>query len=173
MSQKTTGFIRLKFIKRLGGFKVRNNTKKTHNTFIKQIYNVNPNIEILSEYINARTVVKCRCKIDSHEWETTPDKLLNSRTGCPLCAKKRRDRSHKKMTHEEFIAKSQKFNPTIEIKSKYSGINNKVDCYCTVCGGEFTKVARNITDGSGCPICSGALVAPGINDIANILRGQR
>lgn len=37
---------------------------KTLNQFISEIANVNPDIEILGDYKNTHTKIKCKCKID-------------------------------------------------------------------------------------------------------------
>lgn len=37
---------------------------KTHEQFIQELYEVNPNIEIQSQYINARTKIHCKCLVD-------------------------------------------------------------------------------------------------------------
>ena len=60
--------------------KVRKNTEY----FINELKEINDNIEILGEYVNNRTKIKCKCKIDGHEWKATPNSLL-SRTGYPKC----------------------------------------------------------------------------------------
>lgn len=63
------------------------NKKMSHKEFLKKFYNQNlnaENIEILSEYINANTKIKCSCKIDGHIWFPTSSSLLNG-CGCPQC----------------------------------------------------------------------------------------
>ena len=53
----------------------------THEEFMERFYIKNENaenIEILGEYINIDTKIKCRCKIDGYKWETIPYSLLNS-----------------------------------------------------------------------------------------------
>ena len=37
------------------------------------------NIEILGEYENNKTKIKCRCKIDEYEWSATPHSLLDGK----------------------------------------------------------------------------------------------
>lgn len=58
--------------------------KKTHETFIKELYNINVNIVVLNKYINDRTKVKCLCKRCNCIWEAVPNHLLRYR-GCPRC----------------------------------------------------------------------------------------
>lgn len=139
--------------------------KKTHEEFISEMKKKHPTIKILEKYVNARTHIKCRCKIDDHEWKTTPTHLLSG-TGCPLCAKRRLYSSHKRKTNEEYIEECKKSNPNIEIIGVYTGVNDYIECKCKVCGGVFKREAGRTKSGRGCPICAGLYVYEGINDIA-------
>ena len=47
---------------------------------------INPNIEILGEYVNNETKIGCLCKQCGLEWFTTPH-ILKGRHGCPHCSK--------------------------------------------------------------------------------------
>ena len=58
---------------------------KTHNNFINEMNSTNNSIEIISEYINTHTPIKCRCLNDGYVWEATPANLLKG-TGCPICS---------------------------------------------------------------------------------------
>lgn len=69
--------------------------KKTHEEFIEELKEINPNIEVLGEYKNNRTGIKCKCKVcgymgdDKKDWTPRPDDLL-SRGECPGCNKIKR-----------------------------------------------------------------------------------
>ena len=52
--------------------------------FVSKLKEINTNIEISGEYVNAHTHLKCMCKLCGHEWEATPNNLLNGRS-CPYC----------------------------------------------------------------------------------------
>ena len=83
----------------------------THEEFMEKFYENNKNaenIEILGEYVNNRTKIKCKCKIDGYEWEMTPSNLLSNH-GCPKCS------GNNKLTHEEFINRIKGVNENIEI----------------------------------------------------------
>ena len=56
----------------------------THKEFINRIKDINNDIEILGEYINSRTKIKVRCKIDNNIWFALPTNLLRE-MGCPKC----------------------------------------------------------------------------------------
>jgi predicted Zn-ribbon and HTH transcriptional regulator len=56
-------------------------------SFTELMKNVNPNIEILGEYVNTETGIKCRCKMCGYEWNPKPHSLKAGH-GCPFCSKK-------------------------------------------------------------------------------------
>ena len=58
--------------------------RKSKDTFVKEISNINSNIEITGEYINDSTQIECLCKICNTKWRATPNNLLHN-SGCPKC----------------------------------------------------------------------------------------
>lgn len=58
---------------------------KSKEKFIEEMKKIDPTIEIIGEYVNNRTKIKCRCKDCGNEWEATPSNLLKYR-GCPACS---------------------------------------------------------------------------------------
>lgn len=141
--------------------------RKTHEQFIKEMDLLNPNIEILDKYVNAKTKLLCNCKIHLYKWYIDPDHLLRGH-GCPICAQKVRDSKHKKKTHEQFVKEYYtKFkDSTIDIIGKYKSIIDDVTCKCRVCNAIYEQKARKLMEGVGCPVCAGVRVVKGINDIA-------
>ena len=65
---------------------------KSHEQFLIDLYNVNQNIDVLDEYKNARTKLKCKCKIDGYEWNSTPNDLLHG-YGCTICCESQGERA--------------------------------------------------------------------------------
>lgn len=63
----------------------RRKRTKGRNDFIKEMATINPNIEILGEYVNNKTKIHCKCKICGYEWSVVPNNLLRGH-GCPKCA---------------------------------------------------------------------------------------
>ena len=61
--------------------------KLSHEEFKNRMNLISPTIEILGQYVNAKTKIKCRCLLDGYEWYATPDNLLRG-CGCPKCAGK-------------------------------------------------------------------------------------
>lgn len=91
------------------------NKKKTKEEVSNKLKNIWPDIEIISEYINAGTKCTFQCKKCGHEWVTTVNAVLHSKRGCPRCgvreafAKKSKDdllkRLPKQFTLIDFIAR--------------------------------------------------------------------
>lgn len=122
--------------------------RKTHEEFVEEMKEINPNIEIVGEYINDKTKILCRCLIDKHEWEAAPHNLLQGHS-CPVCA------GNIKLTTESFKKKLKEVNPNIEISGKYINNVTKIKCKCLIDGYEWeaTPVSLLIR-GHGCPRCA-------------------
>lgn len=60
--------------------------RKTHEAFIEDMKIANPNIEIISKYVNSKTNISCRCSICGSLWSAKPANLLSG-TGCPKCTR--------------------------------------------------------------------------------------
>ena len=126
------------------------NIKLTHEEFINRMKKINSDIEILGEYKNAHTKIKCKCKIDGYEWETKPNSLLSSNSGCPKCS------GIIKKTTEEFIQEMKKINSDIEILGEYKNAHTKIKCKCKIDGYEWeTKPNSLLSQKQGCPKCAG------------------
>lgn len=117
---------------------------------------INPDIEIMGEYKNFSTKIKCKCKKDSaHIWETRPSRLLEG-YGCPLCNKiKQNEKS--KMSSDEFLKRVHVLHgDKINVLGEYKGTKETIKAQCTVCGHIWEPragylIAKNLR---GCPICA-------------------
>ena len=136
----------------IGCPKCSGNANKTTEEFKQEIKDINEDIEILGEYVNNRTKIKCKCKIDGYEWEATPHNLLNG-NGCPKCGIKSRVEKQIK-THEEFINELKEINSDIEVLEEYKGALTKIKCKCKKDEYEFEMTPNSLLNGQGCPKCS-------------------
>ena len=59
---------------------------KTTIEFTEQLHKVNPNINVLDNYVNGKQNVQCHCLRCGHEWQAKPYSLLQGH-GCPVCVK--------------------------------------------------------------------------------------
>ena len=52
--------------------------------FVSKLKSINPNIEVISNYVRSAKPIECRCLICGNIWNSKPNHLLSGR-GCPLC----------------------------------------------------------------------------------------
>src|SRR5699024_3300083 len=131
--------------------RIKLRTRK-HNEFIKELKLVNTNIDVLSEYSRSDNKIKCRCKIDSHEWEALPSSLLCGQ-GCPKCGITKSAKVRTK-THDEFVKELYEVNPDVEVLEKYKRNNAKIKFRCKVDGNEWETSPISLLIGTGCPSCN-------------------
>ncbi len=67
------------------GFKsMADNKRKPQEQYIQELFYVNPNIEVVGEYINFTTALLHRCKKCGNEWYAKPIHTMRGH-GCPVC----------------------------------------------------------------------------------------
>lgn len=126
--------------------------RKNTQEFIQEMKEINPNIEILGEYINNKTKIKCKCKICNYEWKSIPSNLLRNE-GCFKCGLQRLSLS-KRITNENFVKKLNKINPNIIPLEEYELSNKKILCKCKICNNEWKVIPSSLLMGFGCPNCN-------------------
>lgn len=113
---------------------------------------VNPDIEILSEYYNSQIRVKCKCKIDGYEWEALPPNLLTGK-GCKKCSEERMRQARRK-SHEQFISEMEIINKDIKILENYDGDAKKIKCKCYLHNEIFFITPHHLLEGkTSCKKC--------------------
>lgn len=123
-------------------------------TFKEELYDIHPNIELLSEYVNSETKVDCHCLIDGHRWSASPLSLLNG-CGCKICGHKKRWDSRGRKTTNDLIKEMKEINPDIEIIGEYKGNHKLIACRCKIDGKEWSSYVCNLLNQSaGCPECT-------------------
>lgn len=132
--------------------------KKTHEEYIKEVNDINPNIIVVGRYVNYQTKILHKCKLDEHEWETTPANILKSE-GCPMC-RNRRLREARIKPHDEYVQSIQKLNPNIEVIETYVGAQRKIKHRCKIDNYEWAVTPSAILGGQGCPVCAGQKIGP-------------
>lgn len=125
--------------------------RRTTQQYVDELDIINPNIEVLGDYINAKTPILHRCKIDGYEWMASPGNIIAG-YGCPICGHKRLSELLKK-THEEYATEVAKINPDIEIIGQYDGANIPILHRCKIDSCEWMARPANILLGQGCPQC--------------------
>lgn len=121
--------------------------KRTHEEYLKIVAEINPNIEVLDKYIDARTKITHKCKICGYILFSKPSSILSG-FGCPKCA------GVLKLTHEEYKNRIEENNLNIEALEKYINMNTKILHKCKTCGHEWKTRPVEIINGHGCPVCT-------------------
>ena len=133
-------------------------SKKTHEQFLLELYNVNQDVDILSKYINSKTYLKCRCKLCGHIYDSLPSNLLKGYK-CKLCF------GSVKKTQDEFEECVHNIFPHLEVRGEYMGARFHIPMHCNICGGDWNPKATHILSGHGCPYCAGKAFLLGFNDM--------
>lgn len=126
---------------------------KTHNEYVLDVACINPNIEVIGQYINAKTPILHHCLIDDNEWYVAPDNILHGR-GCPICGRLKTICGTTK-THEQYIIDVERINQNIEVIGKYKTAHTKILHKCKIDGYEWMVTPNDILNGYGCPLCGG------------------
>lgn len=119
---------------------------KSPEEFACELAQVAPDVELLGEYVNARTKVACRCRVCGHEWDAVPNHLLRG-VGCPECAGTAR------VTADSFAARAASIAPDVELLAPYVNARTRIDCRCRVCGHTWSPYPKSLLQGYGCPEC--------------------
>ena len=122
----------------------RNNKRKTTEEYKEELKIKNYNIEVLEEYINAKTKILHRC-FNGHIFKAYPSNILKGH-GCKICSQTK--------THDEYVAELSDKMPTIKILDTYIGVDYKNTFYCTICANTWIVTPSNPLRGKGCPECA-------------------
>ena len=60
-------------------------SRKSTQTFIDELFAINPNIELLGHYQGRKGKTPCLCKICGHVWDSDYEHLIRRKQGCPNC----------------------------------------------------------------------------------------
>ena len=129
--------------------------RKTHEQFVIEMREKNPNVTILGEYINSKKKILCECNECNNRWEMTPQNLLKGQ-GCPKCGRIRAANKNRK-TQDQFITELQKKNPLIEVIGEYTNSSTKVEVECRICKYKWQANPMELLRGHGCPKCAGRI----------------
>ena len=118
----------------------------TNEEVVQRVYNINPDIQIMDKYINAKTRLKCKCLIDGYEWYAFADSLFKGH-GCPKCA------GNIKKTTEQYKQELKDKNIQVECLGEYVNGHTKILHRCLIHNIEWDITPHDILDGCGCYMC--------------------
>lgn len=75
---------------------------KSHEQYVEDLHNINPNVIVLDTYKGANVAILHRCLIDGNEWFATPGRLLYG-CGCPECNESQGEKQIKKWLYQHNI----------------------------------------------------------------------
>lgn len=145
--------------------KTRTRLLKSHDDFVRELSQINPNVLVIGAYKKGDTKILCECKIDGFQWNSRPSDLLHGK-GCPEC-KKEVIRGALVKPHSEFVNEMKQLHPQIKIIGKYVNSYTKILCECKIDGNRWFVLPSNLIKGQGCPVCN---ESRGENAITNILK---
>lgn len=126
--------------------------KKTHDEYVKELKNKNPNIEVIGIYINAKTKIMHRCLIHKNEWEISPNNALKGK-GCVECAKEKQKNKLLK-THETYVEQVRKNNPNVIAVEQYVDNKTPILHLCKKHNIKWKILPSNVLRGQGCNKCA-------------------
>ncbi|MBQ9408335.1 MAG: hypothetical protein IJU28_02950 [Clostridia bacterium] len=129
--------------------------RKNHEQFKKDLAIRNPNIEVLGEYIDAKTPIAVMCKKCGSKWDAKPRQLIGGH-GCWQCGIQKQADAQRK-SQEQFEAELSSINPNICIIGVYKSSMIPIECKCKRCGYNWNAIPGNLLKGRGCPRCASYL----------------
>ena len=127
--------------------KVSDARRKTHEQYVAEVAERNPNVEVIGRYEGSSKPVWTRCRTCGHVWEPRAQSLLTGGS-CPKCS------GHGRRTHEQFMEEVAARNPSVEVLGHYEGSSKPIKARCRKCGNVWHPRAGNVLHGSGCPKCA-------------------
>lgn len=124
---------------------------KTHEEYVEEVTQMNPDIEVVGRYVNNHTKILHRCKIDGCEWYPKPTNVLGGK-GCPVCGLKLRALKRTR-THNQYVELVAQINSNIEVVDIYAGSTAKIKHRCKIDNHEWYAAPNRILIGNGCPLC--------------------
>ena len=140
--------------------------KKTHDEYVRQVYECAPHIKVIEQYAGNRIPIKHYCTKHQIEWIVSPFNFLQHPNGCLHCQKDILDQYHsnKRKTNDQFLKELKLVNPDISPLEIYRGYNEKIQFQCKH-GHVWESTPHYVLSGYGCPYCSGNTILKGFNDL--------
>ena len=138
--------------RKCGNEKQSKTQTKSHDTFVTGLHNINPNIEVVGQYVNMDTKVQVRCVIDGYAWDADPRKLYRG-VQCAVCSNRKvmHGINDVNTTRHDLV---QYFKNKDEATQYTSGSEKIVDVVCPECGYEDRiKIGNLAKFGFSCNGC--------------------
>ena len=127
---------------------------QTTKSFKSMVESNNDNIEVIGEYVNAYTKIKCHCKIHNYDFEDVPIVIKSFKSCCPIGGRELRDSNTKKFKGEQFQDRLIAIgNNDIEVLEDYISAKTPILVRCKNCGREWKTTPNTLLSGGGCIKC--------------------
>lgn len=134
--------------------------KKTHEEYVAEVAVKNHNVEVIGTYVNAKTPILHKCKIDCYEWHAKPNNILSGK-GCPKCG------GTMKKTHKEYVDELSKKNSNVKVLGEYIDAKTPILHFCILHQVEWFASPSNVLYGKGCHVCCGEKIADKLRKNSN------
>lgn len=124
----------------------------THDEYVDKLFQCNPKLEVIDEYVNASTPILHRCRIHDIIFKPYPYTVLKG-SGCYYCGIEKQTQTSRK-THEQYVEDLFKINPDIEVIGEYINSSTPILHQCKLDGYQWLAKPANILIGKGCPMCN-------------------
>lgn len=138
---------------------------KTTESFRQELFNINQNILVRGEYIDAETPIECECLVDGTTWSPTPNSLLCG-SGCPECGRIASNKNSTK-TNEQFLLELNDANPDVIPLQDYIQAKISIWVMCKKCGHQWLATPDHLLHGGRCQECS---ATPNEKKLGDILK---
>lgn len=125
--------------------------KKTHEEYVAEVAIKNPSVEVIGEYVDAKTKIMHHCLKHDVYWEAFSSNILKGK-GCKECMKEK-NRIRFTKSHDEYVEQVRDVNPYIVILEQYINKKTPILHLCTKHNIQWKAMPTNILKGCGCPEC--------------------
>ena len=127
--------------------------RKAQSEFVKEIKLKNENVDVIGNYVTARTPLRLFCRKHNYSFELLPDSALRSKYVCKVCSHEHTISSIKK-SNESFLIELNKKLPTVIPIDKYKTSRDKITVSCKICGNIWESTTDSLLRGNGCKKCA-------------------
>lgn len=131
--------------------RIKTKTQSSKEIEERMIDNGITDIKMIGTYTKMKNSTEFECLNCGNKWFTTPDKILNKGTGCPLCARKFKTKP--RITKEEFLKDLEERGKNFTLIGEYIGHRENTTFLCGYCNSEFTATPKSVLRQEGCINC--------------------
>lgn len=120
---------------------------------LDEMYNANPNIELLEPYRGRTKRIKMRCVVHNVISNKTPAEVIRGK-GCVKCGADKLSKQAK-LPIEVFIRRLEDFSKDIQLIDGYTAVGEYASFSCSRCKTNFIDYPSYVLR-RGCPVCGGS-----------------